>query len=325
MSEKAMKLFEALSGVDPELLERCGGTSLEKKKKVKGMIFQRYGRAMAACICLLAVGALSWGGYRLVWGPCGSADSGNGTAAAQNQTAVNLSDMEVSAAPDMAGGAGDSYQAPEAPSQESVKEYEGNQDTLTFGETSSDKAESGSRAPIQDYVSELQIPMTSAGNTAEAAGAAGIEAQRESEAKKETVITDSRREIEWEQACALEPFSGYFPTVIPEGYQPFSARRSALPQEWNEVLFQWSSGNQRLYLEMSVVDAKRKESATWSQPENYYSAEEFTRELIPEPSEDGEIRFTVYYPDGVELLFAGSVSRDEFWEMYLSVPAAPGE
>ncbi|MBR6478194.1 MAG: hypothetical protein IKS85_07070 [Lachnospiraceae bacterium] len=50
--EKAMKLYEAMDGVDPELLAR----SEKAGKKNKVIPFNRYAKAMAACIALIVVG-----------------------------------------------------------------------------------------------------------------------------------------------------------------------------------------------------------------------------------------------------------------------------
>lgn len=53
-SEKAMKLMQALSGVDEELLER----SEERKTGHKIVRFMnRYGKGCAACLCLIVAGA----------------------------------------------------------------------------------------------------------------------------------------------------------------------------------------------------------------------------------------------------------------------------
>ena len=53
--EQAMRLFEALGGVDPELLQRS-----EKKSANKVIPFQRYARSIAACLALAVVGLLGW-------------------------------------------------------------------------------------------------------------------------------------------------------------------------------------------------------------------------------------------------------------------------
>lgn len=55
-NEQAMKLYEAMSGVDPELLARSEKT--EKKNKV--IPFWRYAKVMAACLALFVVGSACW-------------------------------------------------------------------------------------------------------------------------------------------------------------------------------------------------------------------------------------------------------------------------
>ena len=57
--ERAMRLMEALSGVDERLLERCG-----RERKTRPL--WRNMRAVAAAACLAAVGAVSWGEYQAV-------------------------------------------------------------------------------------------------------------------------------------------------------------------------------------------------------------------------------------------------------------------
>ena len=55
-NEQAMKLYEAMSGVDPELLARS--EKAEKKNKV--IPFWRYAKVMAACLALFVVGSACW-------------------------------------------------------------------------------------------------------------------------------------------------------------------------------------------------------------------------------------------------------------------------
>lgn len=66
--EEAIKIFEALSAVDEELLERS--ENVTKKKVVP---FMKYNRMIAACFCLIVVGGLVYGGVRFVTAPAKSA------------------------------------------------------------------------------------------------------------------------------------------------------------------------------------------------------------------------------------------------------------
>ena len=90
MSDQAMKLFEALSDVDEELLERC---NRKESKSSVYRVFWKYGKTIAACFCLVAVGAAAWTGYRLVTAPCGANDS----ASMQNNSPAALAGGEQSA------------------------------------------------------------------------------------------------------------------------------------------------------------------------------------------------------------------------------------
>ncbi len=64
--QKAMRIFEALAGVDEELLDACNQQEVQGKKAIP---FGKYGRIVAACFCLVVAGVLLWtasvtGGFR---------------------------------------------------------------------------------------------------------------------------------------------------------------------------------------------------------------------------------------------------------------------
>lgn len=65
-TQSALRLLEALSGVDQGLLLRS-----ESRRKP----YWTYGRAVAACLALVVVGTLSWNGLRMIWTPKGGAGS----------------------------------------------------------------------------------------------------------------------------------------------------------------------------------------------------------------------------------------------------------
>ncbi|MCM1568729.1 MAG: hypothetical protein NC081_04700 [Roseburia sp.] len=96
--DKAMRIFEALSGVDSELLERS-----EKSSKRAATIPVRWSRALAACFCLIVLGALAGGVYRMKFAEGGmnqSSSSAGGASLMQEQAAM------YEAAPENENGAG---------------------------------------------------------------------------------------------------------------------------------------------------------------------------------------------------------------------------
>ena len=58
----AVRLMEALSGVDEDLLERCGQ---DCRRQIHRGLWQWNMRTAAAVLCLAVAGAVSWGGYQL--------------------------------------------------------------------------------------------------------------------------------------------------------------------------------------------------------------------------------------------------------------------
>lgn len=93
MSEKkkdqAIRLFEALGGVDPELLARS-----EKQKQV--VPFRRFVRMAAACLVLLMVGGLSWHVIRTTGG---ADESGMAGMAIKEDSLANGSQSAISGKP----------------------------------------------------------------------------------------------------------------------------------------------------------------------------------------------------------------------------------
>ena len=61
----ALRIMDALSGVDEELLERCEQSGQKSDKAYRRPLWQQ-ARAWAAVLCLAVVGAASFGGYRLM-------------------------------------------------------------------------------------------------------------------------------------------------------------------------------------------------------------------------------------------------------------------
>lgn len=83
----AMRIFEALSSVDQELLERS-------EKKAKVISFPKAAKAMTACAGLLIVGVVTWTGMRNMKGMEETADA---CAAADQVSDMTMADTEYSA------------------------------------------------------------------------------------------------------------------------------------------------------------------------------------------------------------------------------------
>lgn len=328
MSDQAMKLFEALSGVDEELLERCNQKENGKSVTVY-RLFGKYGRAMAACVCLIVVGAAAWSGYRLITGSGGENLSGSYNQAAEMP--AELSDMAQSF--DIAdAGTAKGYEEARAENTTAVEGMEsaGGADTIE-AEAESDVALGAAGPAAEQQTSQSAVESAKTSDTASPGTVPDSYTgndiseidnmtKRMSELlKKESELVDSREAVPWEEACSLEPFAGYLPTYLPAGYQAFSARQSALPDEWNNVIFKWSDGEYILSLSMTQGEVMTREEIDKRDGLNEYLAEEIRKELISGAQLDGHIYFTLYYADGMRIDFDGYVTVDEMWELVESV------
>jgi len=333
MSRQAGRLFEALSGVDEELLERCNREE-KRKNRIVYRLFGKYGKAMAACVCLIVAGAAAWSGYRFVTGPCGSTG-----AADLNNAPAELSDMAQSVwTADSGGGEAGPEDGTDGSHMDAAGGTAGggNGSGTEMDEIQADASSMAAAAedatsekePIQNMQSQqsadkqetMLSPENSSGSHTDGGTGEGdnIAEEMAEMLEKEKEITDSRMIVSWEEAIALEPFAGYIPTSLPAGYEPLSARRSAFPDSWNNMIFKWSDGEQILWLNMTVGEEMTREDIERQDGLNGFLAGEFRRELIPEPV-DGRISFTLYYEDGMRIDFEGYLTADEMWAVVESV------
>lgn len=317
MSEQAAKIFEALSNVDEELLERCNREEGRNTGTIY-RLYRHYGKAMAACLCLVVAGVAAWGGYRLTKGSYGADSSAYNGAAAQSSQAAS------SMAADCAAGMGDGGALPEENQME--------QEVGTAADTTEGKS------PWEYGAGEYQEPdsMPEAGTAAapsmETAQQESLQ-DRDSAANlwagitenKESAASASWEEIPWEEACVLQPFAGYLPTYIPQGYEPYSAGRSSVSGQSENICFWWSDGERILSLNMTQGGIVTGEDIARRDGLHEYLAEEFDREqlsglAIMEQSADQQtMLFTLYYADGMKIDFEGNMTVDEMWETVESI------
>ncbi|MDE7354678.1 MAG: hypothetical protein K2O06_16745 [Acetatifactor sp.] len=280
----ALRLMEALSGADEELLERARGEAEKTGRMRAGKPLWQYGRAWAAVLCFLVVGAVSWGGLRLMTMRMGGSDNNSGNAydaGQQSQTpekGPELSEGEAGA------DAGENGAAPqEAPcgfegfDQEKKREEDGYQGDGQDAE--------GQRGNDQDEGSQsgnIQNGAGQSGNSQSGTGklendqqevSRGPEAAEDAIGELETAgcpAAPERQKLTEAQARESE-LGGYVPKVLPAGYVFEEASRKIGEEDSqtpSDLRLIWCRGMDSITLhitrdetqEISVVDVNAPET-----------------------------------------------------------------
>ncbi|MCI8789520.1 MAG: hypothetical protein HFH92_10495 [Lachnospiraceae bacterium] len=322
----ALRIMDALSGVDEELLERCEQSGQKSDKAYRRPLWQQ-ARAWAAVLCLAVVGAASFGGYRLMqMGGMGSIADGSADEAWPMETierAVNGETMEEEegAAQDAAGPDGN-----EAPEQKEEK-----------GE---DKEQ------LQENVNEAEK-----GSAQMTGGAADQGVRQEMSADMEGCPPQRSQKLTEAEARSAEGLGIYVPTALPRGYAFESSSRNLDRQEENLTLC-WFRGMDSILLSIeeadpvpATVDIARAEiydvrlyEIPYGEtvPEEYrevfqdpvFAVEDLSLEVIESRmasyNDSGDTdtprgNFRVLYPDGVLVRFNGRGTPEEIWEMFCSM------
>ena len=342
----AMRIMEALSGVDEELLERSEGGAGKAAGKIHKKIWQ-YGRAWAAVLCLAIVGAVSLGGYQLTQ-RVGEGGSGN---AAEDST-IKLEGVEICPEEGEAGAAGgaDGGIVSGAEEQENINtdQYSQKDGGMENGEISPEEGAAGNgNAGTEEMVRESQaaeegqsdaLPISEnmvEGYESVDMGCPSVQLEKfkETEARKQELLGD------------------YIPTALPSGYLFEDAYRDQDREDVNLTVI-WTRGMDSVTWNITVpeelpetVDVNRPE--TYDQrlyeipyaetvPEEYresmndpvFDREDFSLEIVKSRivsrSDAGDTdtprgNFGVLYSDGVLVYFNGRGTVEEIWEMFCSL------
>lgn len=275
--EQAFRILEALSGADGELLERSEGTSGAKGVARLYRFAHKYGRACAACFCLLVLGAAFWA-VNAVSSKQAADYSGN--TAAQTESLMEAPQTAGAAAADGA------VEAAEA-------------ETARAGETGAEEgADAGKPAEdLTQAVNSLQGQGAPAAENAETASA---------EQAAEEVQKQEAPELSWEEAYQLEPFGKYIPESLPEGYGPQTAVCGVTEEGGNSLTLTWGNGEKTFTLRLAETDGAPAETG---QP--VYSAGGDWKKEIPEAAADGFVSFCLLFPDGVLAEYEGCLTEEE--------------
>lgn len=295
----AIRIFEALSGVDQELLER---SEAENKKGTAVFSFARGSKILAAALCFVVLGAGALTGRRLLL-----------SGGASSRSSQSVQEMSAFDAADAQGGQDNGEQS--AMAQDSPE-----------GETAmAQDSPKGEAAMAQGSITEEAVEREAA------------QEEADSEAVQDSQIdysskSSSAQELSEEQARQTAVLGAYVPTILPEGY--VFDRANITSDETGETLFiMWINGMDEISLGLSLQDAENLLFVDVENPETFdnpvFKSSDLSEELISsrikiyEDAGDTSTprgSFAVYYEeDGVLVSFTGRGDAESIWKMFASI------
>ena len=228
-NEGALRILEAVSGVDEELLERCG---MRRRKPL-----WRMGRAWAACLGLLVIGAISWYGLRVI-APKGAADNADGgVSGGAMDEGFNTSAFAPEAA---------FMEEKEEAAVDDVTEETAGRGAEKFREDSTDALSSDEVGGMEQQSMMSQEP-----------------SDKEGQMVDRNSADIARTE---EDARGWMPLGAYLPQDLPEGYRVGSA---SINLESQSVSMTWLRGMDHITISVSSVEPGTVETVDVSRPETY--------------------------------------------------------
>lgn len=290
-SEKAMKLMQALSGVDEELLER----SEERKTGHKIVRFMnRYGKGCAACLCLIVAGAafFSMRGVK----------TDNTTESIMEMAPGLQANMTAGGTEDGAAGEAAELECAETAKDELAETMNSDMDAgeapawLDIEELVQQAKHSAEQDETEKYSGAQN---NGALETEKAEGTAGVESTTED-------IQQNATE-ELRQSRKAEP-------LVPDSY---SYIEETLSENGESRTVEWSDGEHGLWLRFTQTELTTDVCFDAEPP--VYTVEEDWRELITE-KEDGERqRLALLYEDGMLVEYSGYLTSEELIALFESL------
>lgn len=340
--QKAMRLMEALSGVDGALLERSEGTG-------KVIPFWRYGKQLAACFALVVMGACAFGAYSVT---NVKNDAGGKTLSfiplAANENA--LSDGRAGASADMVPTVPYEKEAAEAP-----------MGTFSPMEEGQAAANSAAGMKAEGFTDGLQMETATKSQDTNRQDTNNQAANAD---QAEACLQDARQEITLQAAKEMDRIGGYVPEKLPPGYRFESARGNSPDNSYLDMSLCFSKGMDDIRLHITefyvaasmppvVYDAFQKRIVNPARPETYdvnqyeipyadtvpmeyfevfhtpvFKEPDFSLEMVkarmksvPDAGDTDTPRgnFAVLYDSGILVEFTGRGSAEEIWEMFESI------
>lgn len=287
----AMRVIEALSAVDEELLERSGKTAENRKNSMNVRRFvKKYTAACAACLCLMLLGAAYFGVSRIRMGSASESSKGmnmNGGAAFQDTDTDGAAPEEV----------------PEGAEAEAA------------GNAFSDEGMSVLAEPEWLDVEQL------------AALPAAVQETAETETIREDLREENEKNNELQQSAdksadadnaavqgtpAIEPGAE---AAVPERYSPVEMGIGSGDQ--GSLLYEWTDGEHGLWLRITQTELTVNLRFDMEPP--VYTVQEEWRDMIPDAGADGYVQFALLYENGMLAEYRGTLERAEIIELLESL------
>ncbi|MCM1192182.1 MAG: hypothetical protein NC123_03595 [Butyrivibrio sp.] len=295
----AMRVMEALSAVDQELLERSGKNAEKVGNKIKVRRFvRRYGAACAACICLLVTGAAFYSLSRMRMGNAGGAAKYtremNTNGGAGDNAAPMAADVRDGGEPvEMAAGAAD------APG-----------DSLFDGE------EAAWAEPEWLDVERLAaLPgkmQQESATSPEAAASESVAA--EAEPGRDHELQESARESEGSDGSAaqdkLKKDLAGIRAAVPGEYSPVETEAAGgATENQDSRVYAWRDGEHSLWLRVTPTELTA--DLRFDEEPPLYTVQEAWQDLIPDAGADGYVQFGLLYENGMLVEYRGVLEREE--------------
>lgn len=351
--EEAMKIMEALSGVDVELLARCEAAgagadagiktvrsqeetaSCTNRKKRQGGSAWKYLSRCAAVLALAAVGVVSWRGLRISEDMAINESASGGSP---ETTARDFClDLELADGISEDGNSGDGL--PESMISESKfagKEVPGGkQETMPLPTAAGAGLNGTNRTEASDEI-EFQ------GSKDGSESVAGV--------NTEDCLVSAVQMLTAEEAGQIDLLGDYVPATPPEDYVFESARYEA---QTGRLTICWRRGMDDIRLSFEETDGAEVETADIQKPETYderlyeipfadsvpeeyretflapvFAKDDFSLEIVRSrvlsySGDSGDTstprgQFSVLYDD-VLVHFNGRGTPEEIWEMFVSI------
>ncbi|MDE6640106.1 MAG: hypothetical protein K2K63_06260 [Acetatifactor sp.] len=277
----AIRVMEALSAVDEELLERSGKTAVESKNRMTVRRFvQRYAVACAACLCLMVLGAAYFGMSQMRMGSAKDSDGMSMNSGGTGNNSGLRSEEKQDAMP------------------EEMLEY------VAEGAAGGSIYDYGTSAPIEPEWLDVEHLAELPDATVAREPAAAEKENTNAETVKENDRVQSADKSSGSDGAVMQSAPE---AAVPERYSPVEPEAGRGEQD--SLLYEWSDGEKSLWLRITqtelTVDLRFD-----AQPPVYTVQEEW-KELIPDAGADGYIQFALLYDNGMLAEYCGALEREE--------------